>query len=35
MMKVRREVKLDGSGLPVQSEEDIEVSDNPIDKVKG
>ena len=35
MMKVRREFELGVSGLPEQSEEDVQVSDNPIDKVKG
>lgn len=35
MMRVRREFKLDVSGLPVQSEEEVEVSDKPIDKVDG
>ena len=34
-MKVRREVELGVSGLPEQSGEDVQVSDNPIDKVKG
>ena len=34
-MKVPREVNLGVSGLPEQSEEDVEVSDNPVDKVKG
>lgn len=33
MMRGRREVKLDVSGLPMQSEEEVEVSDKPIDKV--
>ena len=35
MMRVRREVKLDVSGSPMQSEEEVEVSDKPIDKVDG
>ena len=35
MMEAGREVKLGVSGLPVKSEDDVEVSDNPIDTEKG
>ena len=35
MMEAGREVKLGVSALPVQSEDDVEVSDNPIDTEKG
>ena len=35
MMKAGREVKSGVIGLPVKSEDDVEVSDNPIDTEKG
>ena len=35
MMKAGRKVNSGVSGLPLQSEDDVEVSDNPIDTEKG
>ena len=35
MLKAGREVKSGVIGLPLQSEDDVEVLDNPIDTEKG